>query len=524
MERSNLTFRSFLEEAVAEVPDRPYLIWTPTEEEMTYADFDTAVNRAANAWRGLGVQPGDRVAFMLDNSPGFLIAWLGLAKIGGVLVAINTGFKKAEAEYLVSNSEAVFALVSKEYAPLVEGLPSQLSTLRAVLTLEPVEGHESLAVASAAADGTAPAVTVRPDDLISLIYTSGTTGNPKGVMQTHANFVLTGEAYPHWMSLEPADRIYACLPLFHINSQAYSTMGAIGIRGSLVLAPKFSASRFWPEVRKHRVNVFNYIGAMTVILSKKERTDDEQDHCVRVAYGVPALDQETREAVEQRFGLTMISGFGMSETTFGLAERVHGERRPGSMGTPRSHPDPSVPRTEARIVDESGADVGPGVAGELLLKNAAMMQGYFGDPERTADALHDGWLHTGDSARVDADGYYYFVDRLKDIVRRRGENISSLEVQRVLEQHPDVLEAAVIGVPSEFMDEEVLAYVVRRPGTVVSPTALIDWCIERLAAFKVPRYLEFLDEFPKTPTSKTQKAVLRGRPAGDRFDRESTRQ
>ncbi|WP_426244613.1 AMP-binding protein [Nocardioides sp. LHG3406-4] len=513
-------FRSFFEDAVSAVPERPYLIWTGDDSQTSYADMDLHINRAANAWLELGVRPGDRVSFMLDNSPDFMAAWLGLAKIGAVLVAINTGFKQQEAAYLVSDSESVLVLTSGAYLPLLRDLATTLPHVRSVLTLEPVEGQGCFTQALAAADPTPPAAHPSPDSLMSLIYTSGTTGNPKGVMQTQENFVLTGQSYPHWMGMADGDRIYACLPLFHINSQAYSSMGAIGARGSLVLAPRFSASRFWPEVRRHRVNAFNYIGAMTAILSKKEISDDDQDHEVKVAYGVPALAHETRLALEERFGLTIVSGFGMSETTFGLAESIDGERRPGSMGTPRHHPDPEVRRTEARIVDDAGRVVSPGTPGELLLRNAAMMRGYFNDPVRTEEALDsDGWLHTGDNAWMDAEGYFYFLDRKKDIVRRRGENISSLEVERVIERHPDVLEAAVVGVPSELTDEEVLAYVVVRPGGDLVPADVVAWCAEHIASFKVPRYVEFTTDLPKTPTAKIQKTKLRGLDAGpDRYD------
>jgi crotonobetaine/carnitine-CoA ligase len=357
---------------------------------------------------------------------------------------------------------------------------------------------------------------------MSLIYTSGTTGNPKGVMQTQANFVLTGQGYPTWMGMADGDRIYACLPLFHINSQAYSSMGAVGARGSIVLAPRFSARRFWPDVRRHRVAAFNYIGAMTAILSKKEPADDDRDHSVKVAYGVPALDHEIRLALEARYGMTLISGFGMSETTFGLAESLTGERRPGSMGKPRHHPEPAVSRTEAKIVDVAGDEVPPGTHGELMLRNAAMMVGYFNDPERTAEALTaDGWLRTGDNAWMDSDGFFYFLDRKKDIVRRRGENISSLEVERIIEQHPGVLEAAVIGVPSELTDEDVLAYVVLRPGTAVRPAEIVEWCGQRLAAFKTPRFVEFVGQMPKTSTAKIQKAKLRQMPPGQRYDHQA---
>ncbi|WP_165966518.1 AMP-binding protein [Actinomadura sp. 7K507] len=522
MDLATMNFRSFFEEAAAHVPERPYLIWTGDDSAMTYAEFDTATNRAANAWTELGVRPGDRVAFMLDNSPQFLVAWLGLAKIGACLVAINTGFRHDEASYLVGDSEARFVLTSPAYLPVLDGVQREHATLGNVLTLEEHPGHDAFAALQAAADTIAPKTTPRGDDLISLIYTSGTTGHPKGVMQTHSNFVLTGQSYPAWMGMADGDRIYACLPLFHINSQAYSTMGAIGARGAVVLAPRFSASRFWPEVRRHRAAAFNYIGAMAAILSKKEPAADDRDHSVRVAYGVPAHTHETRLALEKRFGMTIISGFGMSETTFGLAESLTGERRPDSMGTPRDHPDPNLPRTEARIVDDDGNDVPPGTHGELLLRNAAMMRGYFNDPAKTAEALDpDGWLHTGDNAWMDEDGFFYFVDRKKDIVRRRGENISSLEVERVVEQHPGVLEAAVIGVPSELSDEEVLAYVVRRPGAYPGPEEIVEWCADHLAPFKIPRFIEFVDQMPKTPTSKIQKDKLRRLLPGVRYDREA---
>jgi crotonobetaine/carnitine-CoA ligase len=521
VDRSALTFPAFFETVAEQVPDRPYLIWTGDDSTMTYREFDDAMSRAANAWISLGVRRGDRVAFMFDNSPQFMAAWLGLAKIGGCLVAINTGFRHDEASYLVGDSEARFVLASPDYLPVLAGVEEEHALLRAVLVLGSAEGHVDFGALMDASPSNQPPIDVDGDDLMSLIYTSGTTGHPKGVMQTHANFVLTGQSYPAWMGLADGDRIYACLPLFHINSQAYSTMGAIGMRGSIVLSPRFSARRFWPEVRRHKASAFNYIGAMTAILSKKEPADDDRDHAVKVAYGVPALDHHVRATLEERFQLTIISGFGMSETTFGLAESLTGERRPGSMGKPRHHPDSTVPRTEARIVDDEGIEVSPGTRGELLLRNAAMMRGYINDPERTAQALDTGgWLHTGDNAWMDDDGFFYFVDRKKDIVRRRGENISSLEVERTIEEHPGVLEAAVVGVPSELTDEDVLAYIVRRPGSGVEPQDIVDWCGSRLAPFKVPRYIEFMDQFPKTPTSKIQKAKLRELPAGTRYDRE----
>jgi crotonobetaine/carnitine-CoA ligase len=488
-----LTVRDFLETAAARNPDRPFLIWQ--DEQQTYAEFTARVDAAAAVWHELGIRKGDRVAFMADNSPGFLHAWLGLAQLGGILVAVNTGFKRDEARYLVEHSEAVAALVDPQHADTIRDPALSLFTLPEFTAMR--------------AGGPAPRVELAGDDVISLIYTSGTTGRPKGVMQTHRNYVLTGQAYPSWMGMRPGDRVYACLPLFHINSQAYSTMGAIGAEGTLVLAPRFSASGFWPEVRRHRVNVFNYIGAMAVILSKSAPSADDLDNDVRVAYGVPALPHDVRQQVERRFGLDAISGFGMSETTYGLLEPRDQPRRPGTMGLPRHHPDPSVPRTEARIVDGQGREVAPGEIGELVLRNAAMMLGYYKDPERTAEALRDGWLHTGDSAWRDEDGWFYFVDRVKDIIRRRGENVSSLEVELTLNAHPAVRASAVIGVPSDLLDEDICAIVVPQPGQSPTAAELVEWCAERLARFKVPRYVEFVVEIPMTPTAKIEKHRLR---------------
>lgn len=519
---SNRNFRSFFEAAVAEVPSDPYLIWAETDEVWTYERANAEINKAANVWLGLGIKPGDRVAFMMQNSPEFFFAWLGLAKIGAVLVAINTSFKEEEARYLVEDSSSAALFVGPEYQGLAEQLGS-VSSLRTVISVDGGIGKswaELVAGQSEVLDHPFP----DEDSLISLIYTSGTTGKPKGVMQTHRNFILTGESYPSWMDMRRGDRIYACLPLFHINSQAYSTMASIAVRGAIILARRFSASRFWSHVVKHEATVFNFIGAMTAILSKAEVTEEIKRNKVRVAYGVPALAPELRERLEADFGLTIISGFGMSETTFGLVEPLDQPRRVGSMGVPRHHPDPGLPRTEARIVDDEGNPVPPGTKGELILRNAATMIGYFGDPERTAEVLVDGWLYTGDTAWQDEDGFFYYVDRKKDIIRRRGENISSVEVELVIERMPEVAEAAAVGVPSELYDEEVLVYVVLKDGASLAPEAVVEWCTEHLAGFKVPRYVEFIDELPKTPTSKVQKAVLRAyEPGANRYDREVAR-
>ena len=518
-----MTVRAFLEEAVAEVPDAPFLMWE--DEVVPYAVFNGHVDRAARMWHDLGVRRGDRVAFMVDNKPEFLYAWLGLAKLGATLVAVNTGFKSIETAYLLEHSQAKLALIDPRHGDMFDAMRGGLPLLEQILVLGDDDRFLSFQELFEQSTADAPQVEISPDDVISFIYTSGTTGKPKAVMQTQRSFVMTGQAYPYWMGMERGDRIYACLPLFHINSQAYSTMGAIGARGAIVLSPRFSATRFWDDIRRNRVAVFNFIGAMTLILSKKEPASDDKDHAVKVAYGVPALPGELRAELEERYGMTVLSGFGMSETTFGLVESLDGPRKAGSMGRPRHHPDPSVPRTEARIVDGEGRDLPDGEIGELVLRNPALMAGYFNDPQRTAEALRDGWLFTGDMAWRDEDGFFFFVDRKKDIIRRRGENVSSLEVEDVLNDHPSVLECAVVGVPSDLTDEELFVFIVPRPGATFDAADLAEWASARLAAFKVPRYYKTIDALPKTDTQKIEKHALRllTDGPGERYDMDAGR-
>jgi crotonobetaine/carnitine-CoA ligase len=345
-------------------------------------------------------------------------------------------------------------------------------------------------------------------DPVSFISTSGTTGRPKAVIQTNGNFVLTGEGYATWVDLQPGERIYLCLPLFHINSQAYTVMGAIAARATIVMVERFSASRFWADMNRYGVNVFNFVGSMLAILLQREPTPEERSHQVRLAYGGPIPPQPPRAEIERRFHLTLISGIGMSENTFGLIESMEGERREGSLGKARQHPDPRIVN-EARVVDDEDQPVPPGHIGELVYRNPVMMAGYYRNPEGTAEAMRNGWLHTGDLVRQDADGYFYFVDRKKDIVRVRGENVAPAEVEAVLVQHPDVAEAGVIGVPSALTEEDVAAFVVPRADRPLDAGMIVDWCTARLAPFKVPKYVWIVGSLPKTETQRIEKHRLR---------------
>jgi crotonobetaine/carnitine-CoA ligase len=508
---NTLNVRDFLEEAARAVPDETFLIHG--QQRISYGEFNRRVDLAAAAWHQLGVRTGDRVAFMVENRPEFLQAWLGLAKVGAVLVAFNTRWQTAEVADFLQLTQPRFALVSERYRDMFQPAIPAATGLEEVLTIGPDGGSADLDLLRSTgrrpdASCGAPHVDLNAGDVVSFISTSGTTGRPKAVMQTHGNYVLTGEGYAHWVELRRGERIYLCLPLFHINSQAYTVMGAIAARAAIVLVERFSASRFWSDMSEYGVNVFNYIGSMLAVLMKRDPSPEERDHAVRLTYGGPALPGPLRQEVEERFRLTLISGIGMSETTFGLIESLHGERRSGSLGMPRQHPDPRIVN-EARVVDDEGRDVPAGEVGELILHNPVMMKGYYRDPEQTARTIRGGWLYTGDLVRKDEEGFFYFVDRKKDVIRVRGENVASAEVEQVLSEHPAVQEAAVVGIPSELTDEEVVAFVIPRRGATPGSAELIDWCVARLAAFKAPRQLWLVESLPKTETQRVEKHRLR---------------
>jgi crotonobetaine/carnitine-CoA ligase len=351
-----------------------------------------------------------------------------------------------------------------------------------------------------------PSADLSPDDVAVLIPTSGTTGRSKLVMQTHRAYTMAGEGFPHWLGLTGADRLLTALPLFHINAQAYSLMGSLACGAALVLLPRFSAGGFLDAARRHGATEFNAIGAMLEILMRQPPRPDDADNPLRLCYTGPAPTRERQEEIERRFGFRVVCGYALSETPYGLVWPR--DTRPfGTLGTPRQHPRLGTVN-EARAVTDDGRDVPPGGVGELLLRNPAVTPGYWQLPAETARVIVDGWLHTGDLVRVNVDGSYTFVARRKEVLRRRGENVSPLEVEDVLSEHPDVAECAVLGVPSELSEEEIKAFVVAVPGRSLDFASLREWVAGRLSAFKVPRFWQQLDELPRTPTARVAKHRL----------------
>jgi crotonobetaine/carnitine-CoA ligase len=496
----DLTIPRLLQARAEALPEAPFLAFE--DRTWTYAECAREAAWVARGLRERGVARGDRVALLLPNSPEFLFVWFALAALRAIAVPINTAFRPAEAAYPLAHAEPSLVVAAEALRGRVEAAMAEAGRACPVVWAGP-GGLELEASRGEAPDPGAAA----PEDVCCFIYTSGTTGRPKAVMQTQRNYVLTGEGFARWLRLRRDDRVMALLPLCHINAQAYSTMGALAAGAGLILLERFSASQFWEQARRYRATQVNVIGSMLLMLWKQPPAPRDREHEVRVLYSAPA-PREVCRRFEERFGVAVIEGFGMSECTFGLIQALDGPRAPGGMGRPRELPERGI-LNEVRIVDDAGRDCPPGAPGEVILRNAAMMAGYYRDPERTAEALRGGWLWTGDLAVRDEEGEFFFVGRKKELIRRRGENVSPAEVEAVLNAHPGVQEAAVIGVPSAFSEEDVVACVV--PNAPDGPTAeeLRVWCAGRLAPFKVPAEIRFLDALPRTTTQKVQKAALR---------------
>jgi crotonobetaine/carnitine-CoA ligase len=348
---------------------------------------------------------------------------------------------------------------------------------------------------------------ISADAACLIVYTSGTTGFPKGAMHSQRSFLTGGEAFVQRVHLQDDDRVMIVLPLFHINALFYSVAGTLAAGASMAIVPRFSASTFWQTAVDTGATEVNIIEAIGTILKNRPRSEFRSEHGIRKVYGVR---ESMAETFHSDFGIPhLIGGYGMTEIPGVTCNPFDGPQKPGSMGPIGRHPDPARPWAACRVVDDEDRDVGVAEVGELVVKTPIIMQGYFRDPEQTKAAFRDGWFLTGDLVRCDEDGYFYFVSRKKDIIRRRGENIAGAELDRVVGAHPAVHEAAAIAVPSELGEDEILVAVVPKSGQNVSAHEIAQWCRERLAPMKVPRFVAVVNELPHTPTHKIAKAVMR---------------
>jgi crotonobetaine/carnitine-CoA ligase len=502
------TIHHLLERRAAAQPDRTFF-WFK-DRAFRYGEFNGMAGALAKGLQDLGVAKGTRVAVMLANRPEYLAAWFGLAKLGAIEVPINTAHRGYLLSYLINQAQCGVLIVEKNFLPLVQDIAAEVPVLTDVVLLD--ADAETVTLAGkrvhrygelVSNGGDYRRAEVLWNDPLGILFTSGTTGPSKGAVLPQNYAIHMAEITCDVTGYGPDDCLYNALPLFHGNAKLLSTLPALYAGATMVLAERFSASQFWDDVRRYGCTEFNYIGSILAILLKAEPRPDDRDNTLRVLFGAGATPG-VYEAFEQRFGVTLIEGYGMSEIGVPLLSRP-GDARPGTCGKP--HPD-----YEVMIVDDTGREVGDGVPGELLVrprKPWSMLLEYYRMPEKTVEAWQNLWFHTGDYLQRDADGFYLFVDRKKDAIRRRGENISSYEVERIIMGHPQVLEAAAVPVRSELGEDEVMVCVVRRPGAALAADELVDFCARTMARFMVPRYVRFIDKLPKTPTEKVQKFMLR---------------
>jgi crotonobetaine/carnitine-CoA ligase len=355
----------------------------------------------------------------------------------------------------------------------------------------------------------APAPQGDAESICVIIYTSGTTGFPKGAMHSQRSFLLAGEAFVERMYVQPGDRLMVVLPMFHMNALFYSVSGTVAAGSTMVIVPRFSASTFWRTATDSGATQVNVIMAVSTILARRSRDEFVPEHKLRVVNGAP-FTQEAMDVFKKEFKVpTVIEGFGMTEIPGAFSNPFKGPHKVACMGKLGVHADPKVTWTQVRILDDEGNDVPEGETGELAVKIPTLIQGYYKDPEQTAAAFRDGWFLSGDLIKRDSEGYYWFVARKKDIIRRRGEHVAGAEIDRIVNLHPAVSESAAIAAESELGEDEIMSVVVKKADGKVTEEEIRAWCAERLAAHKVPRFVVFNESIPHTPTHKVAKHILK---------------
>ncbi|MCA0240794.1 MAG: AMP-binding protein [Proteobacteria bacterium] len=503
------TLPALLQRAALRFGDRPLL--RAPGGQWTHAQAPVAVARRAAALRAAGIGTGDRVALMAGNRIETLEAVLACGWLGAAAVPINTAAMGPQIGYYLADSGAKLLIIEAAYVErlaLADLRRSALQTLQTIWVLDklpaaPPVPSPPLQPWPAAGEPIAPAA-VSPADPFAILYTSGTTGPAKGVLCPQAQYEAWGRHSAAVLGVGADDVLCTTLPLFHIN--ALNTFAQALVTGaSVVVEPRFSASGFWPAMAAAGATVIYLLGAMVPILLAQPAGAAERAHRVRIGLG-PGVPAAAGEAFQQRSGVRLLEGYGSTETNFVIATAPDSPRR-GVMGWLR-------PGFEARVADAWDAECPRGEAGELLLRAAepfSFAAGYWGRPEQTVQAWRNLWFHTGDRVVQDADGAFRFVDRIKDAIRRRGENISSFEVEQVLQSHPAVAGVAVYPVPSDLAEDEVMAAVVPRDGASPDPAELVAFCASRLPRHAIPRYVELMSELPRTENGKVQKYKLRER-------------
>jgi len=504
------TLGRVLAEQAERLGERPLLTWAG--RQWSYGTMNALANRLANGLAARGVGKGSIVALMLPNVPEFLATWFALSKLGAVEAPVNTALRGQSLVHVLGDIGAPTLIAGREYLEEIARVAERMPPIAEVIVFD--RDGEGVVPAgfpfpttpfAELLEGAArePDVEVRSQDVMAIMHTSGTTGLSKGVMLCHRHQYVLARNVATRVGMTQDDVVFSCLPYFHNMAQALLAYPALQVGARVAMVERFSAKHFWREIRESASTMLIFIGSMLAILLKQPPAPDDRRHHLRLGFGVP-LPADTYRDFRARFGVELVSGYGSTEASM-VAFTPPGNPKPESAGR-------VLPSYEVRIVDEEDQEVTRGVMGQLVLRPRTSwitFLGYHGQPEAAVAAWRNLWFHTGDAAVMDEEGFLHFRDRIKDVIRRRGENISSVEVESVVNLHPSVLTAAALAVPSEVGEDEVKIVVVPREGVSIDPAAIVAHCEEHLPYFAVPRYVEVRDALPLTPTQRVEKRKLR---------------
>jgi crotonobetaine/carnitine-CoA ligase len=493
-------------------PDAVFVV--SDEGKLTFAEADRESNRVANAIEALGIDAGETLLVLLPNITPFILIWLGVGKRGAIQVPVNTAYRGSLLVHVINDSAADTMIVESSFLDRLGDVAGELRHLKRLIVLDSSGQEEPLPPALAAMERLSFDVLMgAPDtpreslpahhDIKAIMYTSGTTGPSKGVMITHAHAYTYAHGGVDLMDLVPGDVYYAPLPLFHIAGQWACCYASLIAGSTAVVTQRFSVERFWEDAKRFHATVTFFLGAMANFLARQPETPEYIEASIERALVVPMFPDVYDFG--KRFGMKI-------KTTYGSTETCSPHRMDWDDPNWKSCGKLLDEYFEARIVDENDEEVPNGTVGEFVIRSRQpwlLMAGYWRHPEWTEKAWRNLWLHSGDAMWRDDDWFYYFADRVKDSIRRRGENISSMEVENEINLHPDIVECAVFPVPSEHTEDEVMATIVCKPGRTLDPVDLIRFLEPRMAYFMVPRYIDIVEALPKTPTGKIQKFDLR---------------
>jgi crotonobetaine/carnitine-CoA ligase len=516
-----MNLAALVDDQAARFGDRVLAVFD--DDTVTYAQAPERAGRVAAGLRDLGVTEGDRVAVMVTNRSEFLYTWFGILKLAAIEVPIHDAARGPGISHILNTTGAKVLIVEDTFVDHVQPYLAECPSVEHVVVVgdqpAPTNGgvpvHDFVDLLTH--PGSVETIDVPPHHPASILFTGGTTGPPKGVVLPHNHNINLGTSTAEVAGYDENDVLLSVFPLFHANAKYMTTIAAMVVGAKAIINRRFSASRFWEQCRTERVTAFNGMGEMLRILMKQPERPDDAENPVRVVIGA-AAPRELVEDFENRFGLVILDVYGLTETgpiTFNRFD----ERRAGSMGVP-------VPWYEVRILDENDMDVPVGEPGEICIRPqrpSVMMMGYWSNDSATLKSIRNLWFHTGDHGHRDEDGFYFFRVRETDSIRRRGENVSAWEVERVLALHPGLLESAVYGVPSPIGGQEVMAAIVTKPGASVTPEEILDFCTGKMPHFAVPRFLRFVESLPKSHAQRILKQELKsqGLEADGVWDRET---